>query len=99
MNEHKKGSNKGKFDVNWKLNKSLFTFYRIVSFKVKFLGQLHDIIIDWNDERYSFKPQQVFKQLESITGVRSKYNLIIVRHVTQVQGEWNPADVIKNNEM
>ncbi|XP_015788467.1 uncharacterized protein LOC107365472 [Tetranychus urticae] len=44
-----------------------------ITFKVKHLDKYHDIVIDWNDDRYVDKFQQIFEQLESITGVPSRY--------------------------
>ncbi|XP_015788468.1 uncharacterized protein LOC107365473 [Tetranychus urticae] len=45
----------------------------ITTFKVKHLDEYHDIVIDWNDNRYEYKYQQLFEQLESITGVPNRY--------------------------
>ncbi|XP_015788426.1 uncharacterized protein LOC107365448 [Tetranychus urticae] len=42
-------------------------------FKVKFLGEYHDVVIDWSDESHEYKQVQLFKQLESITGIANKY--------------------------
>ncbi|XP_015788416.1 uncharacterized protein LOC107365437 [Tetranychus urticae] len=51
------------------------------TFKVKHLDEYHDIVIDWNDKRYEYKYQQLFDQLESITGVPNRYtkSLSLVR--------------------
>ncbi|XP_025017270.1 uncharacterized protein LOC107365424 isoform X3 [Tetranychus urticae] len=43
------------------------------TFKVKFLGEYHDVVIDWNDDKYEYKHQQIFEQLESLTGIPIKY--------------------------
>ncbi|XP_015788425.1 uncharacterized protein LOC107365447 [Tetranychus urticae] len=42
-------------------------------FKVKFLGEYHDVVIDWSDESHEYKQVQLFKQLESITGIANKH--------------------------
>uniref|UniRef100_T1KN50 Uncharacterized protein n=1 Tax=Tetranychus urticae TaxID=32264 RepID=T1KN50_TETUR len=49
--------------------------YDKFAFKVKHLNEYHDIVIDPNDDRYESKHhhQQLFEQLESITGVPSRY--------------------------
>ncbi|XP_025017313.1 uncharacterized protein LOC107365657 isoform X1 [Tetranychus urticae] len=59
-----------------------------ITFKVKHLDQYHDIVIDLNDDRNEYKHQQLFEQLESITGVPSRYttSFIIPRNM-------NPSDV------
>ncbi|XP_025017261.1 uncharacterized protein LOC107365464 isoform X2 [Tetranychus urticae] len=46
------------------------------TFKVKFLGEYHDMVIDWNDDKYEYKQQQVFEQLESLTGIPIKYKTL-----------------------
>uniref|UniRef100_T1L5K0 Uncharacterized protein n=1 Tax=Tetranychus urticae TaxID=32264 RepID=T1L5K0_TETUR len=49
------------------------------TFKVKFLGDYHDIVIHWNDEYgYQQLKKQLFAQLESITGVPSQHILRIL---------------------
>ncbi|XP_025017260.1 uncharacterized protein LOC107365464 isoform X1 [Tetranychus urticae] len=45
------------------------------TFKVEFLGEYHDMVIDWNDDKYEYKEQQVFEKLESLTGIPSKYKI------------------------
>ncbi|XP_015788400.1 uncharacterized protein LOC107365425 [Tetranychus urticae] len=44
------------------------------TFKVEFLGEYHDVVIDWNDDKYICKGKQLFEQLESITGVSRQCN-------------------------
>ncbi|XP_015788407.1 uncharacterized protein LOC107365430 isoform X2 [Tetranychus urticae] len=44
-----------------------------ITFKVKHFDEYHDIVIDWNEDRNRYNYQQVFDQLESITGVPSRY--------------------------
>ncbi|XP_015788494.1 uncharacterized protein LOC107365492 [Tetranychus urticae] len=44
------------------------------TFKVKHLGKYHDVVIDWNDDKFSYKPLQLYEQFESITGIPSRYN-------------------------
>uniref|UniRef100_T1JWR4 Uncharacterized protein n=2 Tax=Tetranychus urticae TaxID=32264 RepID=T1JWR4_TETUR len=46
-----------------------------IKFKVKHLNEYHEIVIDRNDARYEskYQHQQLFEQLESITGVPSRY--------------------------
>uniref|UniRef100_T1KN11 Uncharacterized protein n=2 Tax=Tetranychus urticae TaxID=32264 RepID=T1KN11_TETUR len=44
-----------------------------INFKVKHFDEYHDIVIDWNEDRNRYNYQQVFDQLESITGVPSRY--------------------------
>ncbi|XP_015788424.1 uncharacterized protein LOC107365446 [Tetranychus urticae] len=52
------------------------------TFKVKHFDEYHDIVIDWNDDRHEYKYQQVFEQLESITGVPNRYtNSLNIRRV------------------
>ncbi|XP_015788561.1 uncharacterized protein LOC107365548 [Tetranychus urticae] len=57
------------------------------TFKVEFLGEYHDVVIDWNDDKYEYKGRQLFEQLESITGVPRKFNLGILLHNFQVEDE------------
>ncbi|XP_015788692.1 uncharacterized protein LOC107365660 [Tetranychus urticae] len=54
-------------------------------FKVKFLGEYHDFVIDWSDESHEYKQVQLFKQLESITGIANK-------HICQVDLEADNQD-------
>lgn len=35
-------------------------------FKVKFLGEYHDFVIDWSDESHEYKQVQLFKQVITI---------------------------------
>uniref|UniRef100_T1L5X5 Uncharacterized protein n=1 Tax=Tetranychus urticae TaxID=32264 RepID=T1L5X5_TETUR len=47
-----------------------------ITFKVKHLDEYHDIVLDWDVDKYRYKSQQIFDQvgaLESITGVPSRY--------------------------
>ncbi|XP_015788409.1 uncharacterized protein LOC107365432 [Tetranychus urticae] len=50
------------------------------TFKVKHLDEYHDIVIDWNDDRHEYKYQQLFEQLESITGVPNRYTEYLSLH-------------------
>ncbi|XP_015788681.1 uncharacterized protein LOC107365650 [Tetranychus urticae] len=61
-----------------------------ITFKVKHLDEYHDILIDPNDERYAYKDQhqQIFEQLESITGVPSRYTTSF-----NIPRNMNPSDV------
>ncbi|XP_015788691.1 uncharacterized protein LOC107365659 [Tetranychus urticae] len=54
-----------------------------ITFKVKHLDEYHEIVIDPNDDRYESKHQrqQIFEQLESITGVPSRYTVDVLIHV------------------
>ncbi|XP_015788384.1 uncharacterized protein LOC107365412 [Tetranychus urticae] len=47
------------------------------TFKVKHFDEYHDIVIDWNDDRHEYKYQQLFEQLESITGVPNRYTNVL----------------------
>ncbi|XP_015788687.1 uncharacterized protein LOC107365657 isoform X2 [Tetranychus urticae] len=49
-----------------------------ITFKVKHLDQYHDIVIDLNDDRNEYKHQQLFEQLESMTGVASRYTSVVI---------------------
>ncbi|XP_015788466.1 uncharacterized protein LOC107365471 [Tetranychus urticae] len=53
-----------------------------ITFKVKHLDEYHDIVIDVNADRYKYKHQQqpIFEQLESITGVPSRYTTDVIFH-------------------
>ncbi|XP_015788685.1 uncharacterized protein LOC107365655 [Tetranychus urticae] len=53
--------------------------YDKITFKVKHLNEYHDIVIDPNDARYEYKDQhlELFEQLESITGVPSRYTTAV----------------------
>ncbi|XP_015788379.1 uncharacterized protein LOC107365424 isoform X2 [Tetranychus urticae] len=53
------------------------------TFKVKFLGEYHDIVIDWNDDKYEYKQQQIFEQLESLTGIPIKYKKSFILYETR----------------
>lgn len=44
----------------------------ITTIKVHFLGEWHDIVIDWNDDR-KYKQDQIFAQLEEMTGILSAF--------------------------
>ncbi|XP_015788403.1 uncharacterized protein LOC107365428 [Tetranychus urticae] len=44
-----------------------------ITFKVKHLDEYHDIVLDWDEDKYRYKKQQIFDQLESITGVPNRY--------------------------
>ncbi|XP_015788422.1 uncharacterized protein LOC107365442 [Tetranychus urticae] len=44
-----------------------------ITFKVKHLDEYHDIVLDWDEDRYRYKSQQIFDQLELITGVPNRY--------------------------
>ncbi|XP_015793923.1 uncharacterized protein LOC107370442 [Tetranychus urticae] len=58
------------------------------TFKVKFLGDYHDIVIHWNDEYdHQQLKKQLFAQLESITGVPSQHVYSIYLRDPNVQGE------------
>ncbi|XP_025017314.1 uncharacterized protein LOC112538468 [Tetranychus urticae] len=59
-----------------------------LTFKVKHLDEYHEIVIDPNDERYEDKHQQLFEQLESITGVPSRYTTEFI-----LRRNMNPSDV------
>uniref|UniRef100_T1KLP1 Uncharacterized protein n=1 Tax=Tetranychus urticae TaxID=32264 RepID=T1KLP1_TETUR len=48
--------------------------------QLEFLGEYHDIVIDWNDDNYECKETQLFELLEPITGIpRQFYNEIHLR--------------------
>uniref|UniRef100_T1KMW1 Uncharacterized protein n=1 Tax=Tetranychus urticae TaxID=32264 RepID=T1KMW1_TETUR len=72
------------------------------TFKVEFLGEYHDLVIDWNDDKYIYKARQLFKQLESITGVPCKFNPEILLHHFQVEDEtphyYNIYSFVENAE-
>ncbi|XP_015788690.1 uncharacterized protein LOC107365658 [Tetranychus urticae] len=61
-----------------------------ITFKVKHLNEYHTIIIDRNDDRYEYKDQhhQLFEQLESITGVPSRYTTDV-----NILKNMNPSNV------
>ncbi|XP_015788682.1 uncharacterized protein LOC107365651 [Tetranychus urticae] len=61
-----------------------------ITFKVKHLNEYHEIVIDPNDDRYEYKDQhqQIFEQLESITGVPSRYTTC-----ANIPRNMNPSDV------
>uniref|UniRef100_T1KN40 Uncharacterized protein n=1 Tax=Tetranychus urticae TaxID=32264 RepID=T1KN40_TETUR len=50
-----------------------------ITFKLKHLNEYHEIVIDANNARYEYKDhyQQIFEQLESITGVPSRYTTTV----------------------
>ncbi|XP_015788157.1 uncharacterized protein LOC107365198 [Tetranychus urticae] len=49
----------------------------VSTFQLEFLGEYHDIVIDWNDDKYKYKETQLFELLEPITGIPRQYNINI----------------------
>ncbi|XP_025017251.1 uncharacterized protein LOC112539187 [Tetranychus urticae] len=45
------------------------------TFQLEFLGEYHDIVIDWNDGKYKYKETQLLELLEPITGIPRQYNI------------------------
>ncbi|XP_015794434.1 uncharacterized protein LOC107371002 [Tetranychus urticae] len=57
-------------------------------FQVRFLGEYHEIVIDWNDEKYKYKQQQVIEQLASITGISINYTTGIIKRTPLDRGNF-----------
>ncbi|XP_015791099.1 uncharacterized protein LOC107367861 [Tetranychus urticae] len=70
------------------------------TFKVKHLGEYHDIVIDWNDDRFLYKALQLYDQLESITGIPSRYNdkIYLYDPFTEGSGNLNTYDINRRIE-
>uniref|UniRef100_T1KN41 Uncharacterized protein n=1 Tax=Tetranychus urticae TaxID=32264 RepID=T1KN41_TETUR len=69
-----------------------------IKFKVKHLNEYHEIVIDRNDERYEPKHQhqQLFEQLESITGVPSTMRYTTRAYIDQSYIHWpSPIDPVR----
>ncbi|XP_015783668.1 uncharacterized protein LOC107361363 [Tetranychus urticae] len=62
--------------LKWILVKMLQQNYdsNKTTFRVKFFGEYHDIVIDWDDDKYGYKQQlQISEQLEALTEIPMKY--------------------------
>ncbi|XP_015788423.1 uncharacterized protein LOC107365445 [Tetranychus urticae] len=70
-----------------------------ITFRVEFLGEYHEVVIDWNDDKYKHKGRQLFDQLESIVGVPREFNYeILLQYHHVVDGaNTSPGDPFYHN--
>ncbi len=63
MEQQNDNSDKSKFILPNEIIHSLHFFSILATFKVEFLGEYHDLVIDWNDDKYICKGKQLFEQV------------------------------------